>query len=309
MKTGNGMFLHNEVSEGGGGGSTATAMTPPPITVVNDGATAVGQQHGGGANVKVTFPEDWKLGLEETLRNDPSLGPVNDIPTLVKNYVNAQKMIGKNKIVVPDQHATPDDWRGVFQKLGLPPKIEEYQFNVPKDAKFDDGFLTELKKVAYQNNILPKQAESLVDWYAKANAKAIEGFNQKLETEKQAAIQGLKKEWGEAYDKKVAMARAAINASGLGEQIFSWLDNSGLGDDQNLIRLLSALGEKFQEDGIVQESSSNTVNMSDLDSQISEIQGNFDHPYYNKRHPNHAAAVRQMEQLLQLKYGNGPSQV
>jgi hypothetical protein len=318
MKKERGMFLRAENTESGGGGGdpsptvvqtpttqapvNATAMTPPKITVVNDGVSTVATQHGVGDQIRVTFPDNWKQGLEEALRNDPSMGPVNDIQTLAKNYVNAQKLIGKNKIVVPDQHATPEDWKNAFQKLGLPQKFEEYQFNVPKDASFDDGFLTELKKVAFQNNILPKQVEGLVSWYSEANKKALEGFQQKTETSRQHAVQELKKEWGEAYDRKVAMARHAIQSTGLGEQVFSWLDSTAMGDDPTLIKLLSSLGEKFKEDGIIGEPEATTVSSHALDEQIAEIQGNFEHPYYNRKHPNHLSAVQQMRQLMELKY-------
>jgi hypothetical protein len=309
----------NQVADpsGGGGGAGAvvapvapaqagsTLGTPPPAVVVapEPGVTTVGQQAGIG-DVKVTFPENWKHGLDASLRDDPSLGPVNDIPTLVKNYINAQKMIGKNKITVPDQHATDADWRNVFHKLGMPGKIEEYQFDVPKNASFDDGFLTEFKKVAYESNILPNQVQKLLGWYNDANNKALQGFDQKIQNQKQVALQELKQQWGEAYQQKVAMAHEAIKLSGLGDQIFSWLDQSMMGDDPNMIKLLAALGEKFKEDGLVGDGAPNTVTKSSLEGQLSEIMVNFEHPYYNKRHPNHEAAVRQVDQIHQLMHGS-----
>jgi hypothetical protein len=306
-----------EVAEagGGGGGSVApapsTLSTAPPMTIVKeDGATAVGHQAGvGPGSVAVTYPDNWKMGLDESLRNDPSLGPVNDIPTLVKNYVNAQKMIGKNKFTVPDQHATPQDWQNVFHKLGMPGKLEEYQFEVPKNASFDDGFLTEFKKVAFESNILPTQVQKLLGWYNDANQKAVQGFQSTIENKRQAALSDLKKEWGEAYQQKVSLAHEALKISGLGDQVFSWLDSSMLGDDPQMIRLLSALGEKFKEDGLIGDSAPQAVSKSSLQDQLQEIMGNLEHPYFNRRHPNHENAVKQVQHINQLMHGNQAREV
>ena len=50
---------------------------------------------------------DWKANLPEDIRNDTSLAPIKDIEGLAKSYVNAQKLIGRDKIPMPKDENDP----------------------------------------------------------------------------------------------------------------------------------------------------------------------------------------------------------
>ena len=63
---------------------------------------------------------DWKSGLSEDIRADKSLENIKDISGLAKSYIHAQKMVGADKIPVPNKYATEDDWNAVYEKLGRP---------------------------------------------------------------------------------------------------------------------------------------------------------------------------------------------
>ena len=55
---------------------------------------------------------------------------------LAKSWVNAQKLIGKEKIPLPGEKATKEDWDVVFSRLGRPEKPEGYtlpEIEVPDD--------------------------------------------------------------------------------------------------------------------------------------------------------------------------------
>ena len=56
--------------------------------------------------------------LPEDLRNNPSLKNFNDVGGLAKSYVHAQRMIGADKIALPNQNSTDEDWANVYNKLG-----------------------------------------------------------------------------------------------------------------------------------------------------------------------------------------------
>jgi hypothetical protein len=49
----------------------------------------------------MAFSEGWREHLPEDIRAEPSLANVRDLPGLAKSYVNAQRMIGRDKIVLP----------------------------------------------------------------------------------------------------------------------------------------------------------------------------------------------------------------
>jgi hypothetical protein len=74
---------------------------------------------------------DWRTSLPEELKSEKSLSSITDIAGLAKSYVHAQKLIGADKIPVPNKHATEDDWNAVYEKLGRPKSAEDYKLNVP----------------------------------------------------------------------------------------------------------------------------------------------------------------------------------
>ena len=67
------------------------------------------------------------LETPEELRNEPSLRTFTDPGALAKSYVNAQRMIGADKIAIPSKSATPDEWREVYTKLGAPTEVGGYE--------------------------------------------------------------------------------------------------------------------------------------------------------------------------------------
>ena len=59
-------------------------------------------------NFKDSIPEEYK--------EEKSLENINSMDDLVKSYLHAQKLVGANKIPVPNKHATEEDWNEVFKR-------------------------------------------------------------------------------------------------------------------------------------------------------------------------------------------------
>ena len=276
--------------EGSGGGGAPPADPPPTDPPPTDPPPAA-------ASGDFVFPENWKEGLDEDLRNDPSLGPITDMPGLVKSFVHAQRQMGKDRAVLPDTHSTPEQWTEMFQKLGLPQKIEEYQINLPEGANFQDGFLSQLKEVGFKAGILPSQMEQFIGWYAQANKEATDAqltqFNQKTEE----AMTKLKSEWGQAYEEKRLLAKNVLKASGI-ENVNSFMDESGWGDDPMLVKIFAALGGMMKEDTIVEGAGKGTPTPKDVQSSIDSMMGDPKHALHDNRHPSHKSAVKEMEGLF-----------
>ena len=69
---------------------------------------------------------NWKDALPEDVKQDPSMQAIQTVDNLAKSYVNAQKMIGADKIIVPNKYAEENEWKDVFTKLGLPESPDKY---------------------------------------------------------------------------------------------------------------------------------------------------------------------------------------
>jgi len=291
----------------------APATTEPTTLTSTDGGTGGVSLTDGGTGTPaqpvaevapgISFPENWKEGLPEEFRSDPNMQHIIDVPALAKSYINAQKQIGADKIPVPGKHATEQDWQAIFQKLGNPSSIDEYQIEVPEDAGFDDDMLKSLKETAHKAGILPRQMNQLLSNYAAAQKVQSEEQSKKDEMAIQKGVDELKQEWGRAFDQEVGDAKQAIKY--LNNADFNeWLDKSGLGNNPMLIKVFNKFGKLLKEDSIKgqSESGSGVMTPALAVQEINKIYGNPEHPFFDRKHPNHNNAVDEMQQLNKMAH-------
>jgi hypothetical protein len=271
-----------------GGNSAPTTETPansPAPTTPNPAPSVV-------------IPENWKDSLPDDLKADPSLSSIMDIQSLAKSYVHGQKMIGKDKIIIPDKFATDEDWNKVYQKLGLPESPDKYDIKIPEGM--DEDFVKGFKEIAVKNGILPRQADKLFEFYNSHVEKVIstnEAENKKFFEE---SVNGLKKEWGQAYERKLQAASGLFNqiADEESKKVFN---ESGIGNNPVVIKMFAKLAEQMGEDKFVNANNLGSMGLTPSEAQqkINEIYGNKDHPYYNKSHPSHKDALNEMTKLFE----------
>ena len=57
--------------------------------------------------------QDWRSQIPEDIAGHRSLEHIQDVGALAKSYVNAQQMIGADKLAIPGKYATDEDWAEV----------------------------------------------------------------------------------------------------------------------------------------------------------------------------------------------------
>ena len=67
--------------------------------------TAVEQQSQPSEQTAAT-ETSWRDSLSDDLKTNASLQKFSDVGTLAKSYINAEQMIGKDKMVVPGVNTT-----------------------------------------------------------------------------------------------------------------------------------------------------------------------------------------------------------
>ena len=145
---------------------------------------------------------NWKDSLPEDLKNEKALESIQDIPGLAKSFIHAQKMVGTDKISIPNKHATDDDWNDVYSKLGRPSKPEDYQIQINSNSSVDTDALNGFKEAAHKYGLLPKQAEGIINFYDDMTQNYMRDLDAKAEQGRMHAEKSLKEEWGTAYDRK-----------------------------------------------------------------------------------------------------------
>jgi hypothetical protein len=291
-------------ASGAGGGSGVLSGGGAGSAGNGSGAGAGNGQagaQGGAAGAEIKFPENWKLGLPQELQESGALSVIHDIPSLAKSYVAAQKAIGADKIVLPSKHATADEWREVYHKLGLPKEAKDYKLEAPKDTTIDGKFVTDLSAKAHELGILPAQAQNLVNWFGELNKNATADLVKSQEAQVKEELGKLQTEWGAAYDKKVGEAVQALAHFATKDEIVA-LDKAGLTNNTTLIRIFAKAADVLKEDGIIREDGSGSGVMTPAAAKeaYNAILANMSHPYYQKDHPNHKAAVEEVSKLMKM---------
>ena len=246
---------------------------------------------------------DWKANLSDEIRADKSLENINDIESLAKSYVHAQKLVGADKIPVPNKHATDEDWNEVFKKLGAPESPDDYQYNI-KDQELDQTQVKEFNKAAHQLGLLPKQAEGLIKFYNEMNANMATSQEDAAAQAQLTTETELKKEFGPQFNKRLDQAKKlAVNSLGSEFLENTYLkDGSRLGDNIKVIKAFSELAEKLSEDEIIKGDGSEYMTAKDIEKEINELtqEGSA---YWSKTHPNHNKAVQEVLKLREMLNG------
>ena len=246
-------------------------------------------------NFKDLIPEKYKE--EKALSNFVSMDD------FVKSYLSAQRLVGANKVAIPNKMATDEDWEEVYSKLGRPAKPEDYKYSFSEEEINQDQ-LKNFNETAHRIGLLPKQAERIIKFYNEMNTQA-EVDNQKMfEVKQTEAMADLKKEFGPTYTKRLDQAKK-LAVETLGNDMLNntiLKDGSRLGDSVEVIKAFSMLADKLSEDEIIKGEGSSYQTASEIEKEISELTEDGS-PYWQKTHPNHAKTVDRVFKLREQLNG------
>ena len=270
------------------GGSSATSTTSAPNTPAQSTSAAGGNS-----------PSSWRDSLPEDIRSNPALASFTDTTNLAKSYLHAQSQIGKKGAIVPDWSKSTDEEKSSFYKaIGLPDP-DKYSIKAPEGISPE--ILGGFKAEALKNGVLPHQAEALLNWYHGFDKATDQASEAEYKKTVQANLEGLKKEWGEGYDKEISAARMAVKEFG-GDELIKYMNETGVGNDPAIIKAFAKAAKLFGEDKLREGGiSDGRMTPQDIKDQIQVIQGSAE--YRDGKHPGHAAAVTKMAGLYKSLTG------
>jgi len=272
---------------------------------VADQAAVADTQPSDGA---VTESGDWRTSLPEEIRSHASLDSIEDVGALAKSYVHAQSMIGADKVVVPGKWATEDDWSAVYDKLGRPADADGYELKVetPEGVEPDTDMLSWFKSTAHANGLTPRQAQGLLAEYTQFTQGREQSTSGQIEQQQANAEQELRREWGEAYDNRLSVAKDVLAQFGSDELADTATTNGStlFGNDPNVIRMLHKVGayinERVSEDGLLGAKTAGGMAPDEIRAKLRELTAEGS-PYWNSRAPEHdwyvEEALRMQERL------------
>ena len=244
----------------------------------------------------------WKDSISEDFRNDPSIEKFTEIDALAKSYINATKMIGQDKLVIPNNNSTDDQWNEVYSKLGRPESADKYILDaksetVPMEESAIKSFAEQSHKLGLNN----KQAQGILEFYKNNMEGTAQQSKIDTETAQVQSEQQLRQEWGRDFEGKVkqagALAKANIDPDVLDMQLQNGIR---LGDHPEIIKGFAKIASMMSEDKILSTESENVNTTKDLESEIAAIMNDKTGPYYNNSHPEHDKMVQQVYTLREM---------
>jgi len=202
----------NPGGEGGSNSGGAGASSGEPGSTGGAGDVPPSSDNPGSGRT-INYPE----GLAEDLKGNASFdafinseGNLN-YADMMKSYVHQKGLLGRDKIVAPNQDTTSEQWGEIYGKLGLPERTK-YEVNntMPEGMEANEKLFTGLVDVAHENGILPRQLQPVVDYFNNQLGEGVTDSNAKYDAQSAAETAALKTEWGQGYDKNLAYADAGI---------------------------------------------------------------------------------------------------
>jgi len=256
--------------------ATATAETASVSLVGKDG----------------NFVKDWhKLLKDESLHGDKTLPNFKEPETLAKSYVHIRKQVPLDKIAIPNDATSDEEWDAWHTAGGRPPAAVDYNITRPEDfpeEHWNADLALAAQDLFHKIGLNQKQVAALMEFNnanvltaMKAQVDAIVSFRQESKNK-------LMQEEGNAYEQRRHMGNYAIEkgTNGDNELRDRWLqtplkDGGVIGDLVDTSRILSNIGSKFAEHGDIV--SSKIATPGDIQEQITKIMADPKYTHKDKR--------------------------
>ena len=251
---------------------------------------------------------EWKSALPEVIRNHPVIQQTPDIEKLAKQLVDAQSFIGRS-IQIPGANATPEEINKFHVKLGRPESIDKYSkldyTGLPPGLEVPPEKISEYHNLAFKLGLNDAQQKGVLQWIHANEVADAKGQEEQQQLTRANSESVLKKEFGAAYDQRIAIAQRAYGALATKDQQ-EYFKEIGLEDDPQFIKMLAEIGKKLVDDRSIDGSGgvgSLKMTPDEANVRIAEIRKDPKHPYNDAASPAHAQAVADMQKLYEVKVG------
>ena len=236
--------------------------------------------------------------LPDDLKNDPALKDFKDVAGLAKSFKDYQRMANE-RVAVPGDDAPQEDVDRFLKRIGRPDKPDDYAVTVPDGHQITDEQVKRFRETAHGAGLTKRQAQALLRRQLENITADRQAGEQKHREVADRTTAALKQEWGEQYEKRQGAAAAALE---------KLVPTEALEEARRLAqrapglyRALARVGEMLTEDSNSFAEDRYGGGGGDLDARIKALKDDPKGAYWNRGHPDHKAAVKELGELLEQK--------
>lgn len=217
----------------------------------HDAGSGIDQQDTGqtdGDAQQQGAEDTWQVKyLPEDLRDNPNLKH-QSVEALAKEHLEAQKLIGRKGVIIPQDTDPPEKWEAYYKALGRPEAPDKYAFDrpdIPEGLEYSQDFEKDYRAQAHRLGITQAQAKGLYDWFVpltiQSSQARAESFNQ--------GKKALEQEWGDKFEENRAAAEAAFKKFATTEDWETFFTGENPpGNDPRLVRFFHKISQAMSED-------------------------------------------------------------
>lgn len=239
--------------------------------------------------------------LKRYLNDDGTL----DIERLANGYLNAEKLIGGDKLPMPKGDDDTEGYERIYKALGRPDEADGYELGIPKDVPdelaFDEEEAKGWRDQMFQLGLSKKQAEALWDVGVKGRLESAIAGQELASTARAERENQIRLEKGDGYDGYVTRMKGVLKEYADTDTI-AFLEESGQGNDPRFLRFLERVGDRMAPDTGLQGSTPESITTKDIGEQIDRFNKEHNEALTNKLHPRHNWAVRERSRLYEMKF-------
>ena len=275
--------------------AAAPGTTPTPTDTPNPAPAA------GAAPAPTPAPTPTPDWIPQDLAGHKSLGKFKTAQDVARAYVNAEGLLGKRMDELVAGDAAPEVKAAFRTKMGIPEAAEGYDPpKAPEGYNLDEKLVGGFKEIAHKAGLSKSQFEAITGWFVNQEVDrhtSRQSDGAKAQEENWAALRTM---WGAAADRNVALAQRVVAEFG-GSELKAALDETGAGNNPNVIAFLAKVGQAMAEDNLITATNLGT-GPDEAKAKIAAIMADKKHPYRDDSHPGHKAAVAEVTRLYQLAY-------
>lgn len=277
---------------------------------------------GGGGGSEPSFVET----LPEDLRENAALSNFKDVGSLAKSFVEMKHMQGSS-IRIPSEEASdearqdfynkvinnapnlmlkpdfnnPEQSQEFYRTLGMPEEAAGYEIPAVEGIEMPEERGAALQKIAHEAGLTKAQFSKVMEAALQLDVEANNAHAENLKAEAQA----LHSKWGMAFDENKATSIAVAKHTGAPDRLIAAIeaDEAGTETMEWLLKMASYVKGEGDNLSILEGEGNNgngKMTPAEARAQISDIQANSAHPYWNQLDPAHGDALKKMVELQEM---------
>lgn len=277
-------------------GNAMSEAPPPEPTAPNDTTTADGITREVIDGPPEFVPEKfWDKETKQVRVED-----------LAKGYSDLEKLLGTEKIPVPQSAEDTEGWDRWYKANGRPDEAAGYELEkqtIPQGLEYDSSLEDAFLQTAFANGLNPKQAQAFYDMFVGRQVELFSGYEEARQQQAAQLQNSLEAKYGNALQNKKAQAGLALSRYG-SQDFMAMLEETGLGNDPRMIEFAIKVGEELGGETRLVGRPERDAEPADIQKAISEFRTKNAKALYDGQHPDHERIVQELYNLNKKLYGD-----